>query len=155
MIGCERVAVGLIHRQHANHAVQSFQRHDQRRLQRRMFSRIDDVSRFHLRIAVHDRLAVCRHPSAQSLAHSDLQRRQHAEVFSAHQFRQQPAIAIYEHGDRIVGNHAPQPHRQHRKRFAQAQRHAQILAQLKHGLRFLPGRGNRGQKVRVVHRPCA
>ena len=36
--------------------------------------------------------------------------------------------------------------REHRKRFAQAERSAQILAQFEQGLRFLPRRRDRGQE---------
>ena len=64
MIRRESVAVRVIHGQHADHAIQAFQRHDQRRLQRGVLSGIDDISSFDLRISVHDGLAVFRHPSA-------------------------------------------------------------------------------------------
>ncbi len=147
MIRREGVAIGLVHGQHADHSIQTFERHNQRRLQRGVLSGIDDVAVFDLRIAIHDRLAVLRDPSAQSLAHLDFQRGEHAEIFSADQFGQQPAIAIHEHGNRVIGNHAAQAHRKHGEGFAQAQRDAEILAELEHGLRLLPRRGNRGEEV--------
>src|SRR5260221_6478709 len=104
---------------------------------------IDDVSGLDLRVAVHDWLAVFSHPSAQAFADPNLERGQHAEVFSTHQFRQEPAISIDEYRDGIVRNHASKTHRQHRQCFAQTQRHAAILAEFKHGLSFLARWGDR------------
>ena len=148
----KRVQGRVIHGQHAHHAIQSLQGNRQRRRQNRVFLRVGAVACFYLRIAIDDGLAVLRHPSAQAFAHADFQRRQDAKVFAAHQFRQQPAIAVHVYGDGVVGNQLAQPHRQHRKRLAQAQRVSQILAQLEHGLRLLPGRCDRRQEVGLVRR---
>ena len=74
MVRRKRVSIRLIHGEHADDAVQTFQRHDQSGLQRRMLSLIDNVSGLNLRIAIDDRLAVFSHPSAQSFADSNLQR---------------------------------------------------------------------------------
>src|ERR1700728_959704 len=143
----ESILVRVVHCQHAHYAVQAFQRNRQRRRQGRKFFRIRAVSRFHLWISVDDRFAILRHPSAQPFAHANFQRRQDAEILSTYKFRQQPAITVYENGDRIVVNQLAQAHRQHGKRFAKAERIAEVLTQLEHRLRLLPSRRDRGKKV--------
>ena len=113
---------------------------------------IGDIAFFHLRIAIDDGLAILRHPTAQTFPYTNFQGRENPKVFSAHQFRQEPSIAVHENRDRIVRNQLAQPHRQHRKGFAQAQRISQILAQIEHSLRLLPRRCDRGKEVVLILR---
>ena len=154
MIRRESVAFASIHGQHADHAVQPFERHSESRRRVVNFRGIATYPASACGIAIDDRLAFFRHPAAQSFADANVQRREQAEVVAAHQFGQQPAVRSEEHGHRIVRNHLAQTHGKHGKRFAQAERVAQILAEFEHGLRFLARRRDGGEEVRFRSTAC-
>ena len=138
----ESIAVGTVHGQHADHAIESFKRHGENGAQRGEFCGIAHISGFGLGIAIDDQLAFFGDPAAQPFSKTDIQRRELPEVIAAHQFGQQPAVLQKKYGHRIVMNHFAQPHGKHGERFAEAERVAEILAELEHGLRFLARRGN-------------
>jgi len=94
---------------------------------------------FHRRIAVEHGAAGLRDPAGKPLAHRNLQRREEPEAFAVDVFRMQPSLAADIHRDGIEWHHPLESCGDHRKRFIQAERTAQVLRQFEKQLRFQAG----------------
>ena len=89
MIGRKGVAIGTVHGQHPDHAIQSFEWHRERRAQGGESRGIAHISGFGFGIAIEDWLAFFRDPAAQTFSQANRQRREQPEVVAAHQFGHQ------------------------------------------------------------------
>src|ERR1700691_2825543 len=74
MVRGERIPLGAVERENADHARHSFKRQRQRRAQCAEFRGIIQVARFHGRVSDHNGLLVLRHPTRQSIAHRNSER---------------------------------------------------------------------------------
>ena len=86
------------------------------------------------------------------MSHRDAQRSKQPEVIAIHIFRHQFVAMPDVDGNRIVGHRPTQLHRKHRKRFAQAERGSEVLAEFEKSLRFLACRCDRTEKT-ALRRP--
>ena len=117
----ESVLLRTIESEHANGAIQAFERYCQRGPQRAEFTRIAHVAGFYRWIAIENGLAILSHPSGETFAHGDFEGREQAEVLTVHVLRHQFLVAHHIDGDGVVWHQALQADRNHGKSLVQAE----------------------------------
>src|SRR5437764_554267 len=86
----------------ASPAARTFQRYSQRRTQRGKFRWIVQVARLYRWIPIQHRLAIFRHPARQSLAHWNLERREHPVILAIDILRDQAIFTANPDSQRMM-----------------------------------------------------
>ncbi len=121
VVGGEGIGFSVVKRQHADGSRYAFQRNGECRTERAELGGIIQVSRFDRGIAVDDRLFIVSHPSRQTLADRNSERREQAEVVAVYMFWDQLFAALDIDCDGIIWNQTAQFYGKYRQRFRQAE----------------------------------